>query len=105
MSTIINTVNEFDQLKNEYPYVVADFFATWCYPCKMLSPVLEKVEENTPNVKFVKIDVDKSTDIAIQYKIEAMPSLVFIKNGVTMGLELGFMEESKIKQLINKYFG
>ena len=104
MSKIVNGVAEFEQIIKENPLVVADFFATWCYPCKMLSPVLEKAEEAYPNVKFVKIDVDKSTELAIRYKIQFMPSLAFIKDGVTKGLEIGFQEEKQLNELIKKYF-
>ena len=61
--------------------VVIDFFATWCGPCKMISPVLEEMEAQMSNVKFLKVDVDEAEDVAVHYQISAMPTFIFIKNG------------------------
>ncbi len=61
--------------------VVIDFFATWCGPCKRLTPQLVELSTQNPTVKFYKMDVDKNGEISKKYKISAMPTILFIKNG------------------------
>lgn len=70
--------------------VLVDFFATWCGPCKMLAPVLEAVSESYEGkVKFVKIDVDESADIARDFSIMSIPTLIIFKNGEETGKTVG----------------
>ncbi len=60
--------------------VVVDFYATWCGPCKMISPKIEEMEAEMKNVVFLKVDVDESEDAAQEYGISAMPTFILIKN-------------------------
>lgn len=62
-------------------YVVIDFFATWCGPCKRIAPLFEQLAEEYVGVRFLKVDVDESAEIAEMFEIRAMPSFVFLKNG------------------------
>ncbi len=72
--------------------VVVDFFATWCGPCRMLSPILEDVSEDFEGkVKFVKLDVDESGDIAKNYSVMSIPTLIIVKNGEEVAKEVGAM--------------
>ncbi len=80
--------------------VIVDFFATWCGPCKMLGPVFEKVSEEVNDVKFVKLDVDKFNDIARQYGVMSVPTLILFENGKEIRKEIGFMSEDKLKDFI-----
>lgn len=80
--------------------VVVDFFATWCGPCKMLGPVFEKVSDEVNDVKFVKLDVDKFNDIARQYGVMSVPTLILFENGKEVKKEIGFMSEDKLKEFI-----
>ncbi|XP_046675154.1 thioredoxin-2-like [Homalodisca vitripennis] len=61
--------------------VVVDFFATWCGPCRMIAPYVEQMAAETPNVVFLKVDVNQCDGVAAQYSVRAMPTFVFIKNG------------------------
>jgi len=61
--------------------VVVDFFATWCGPCKVIAPQVEELEKTMPNVVFLKVDVDECEEVAMQYKVSAMPTFMFFKNG------------------------
>jgi len=61
--------------------VVVDFFATWCGPCKVIAPQVEELAAQMPNVVFLKVDVDECEDVAMQYKVSAMPTFMFFKNG------------------------
>lgn len=80
--------------------VVVDFFATWCGPCKMLGPVFEKVSDEVNDVKFVKLDVDKFNDIAREYGVMSVPTLILFENGKEVKKEIGFMSEDKLKDFI-----
>ncbi|KAF7286686.1 thioredoxin 2 [Rhynchophorus ferrugineus] len=64
--------------------VVIDFFATWCGPCKMISPKLEELAAEFTNIHILKVDVDECEDIAMEYNISSMPTFVFIKNKNTI---------------------
>ena len=74
-------INEFNELiQNEK--VLVDFFATWCGPCKMLGPELEKLANNvSDDVVIIKVDVDQYPELAAQYRIQSVPTLLRFKNG------------------------
>lgn len=69
--------------------VVIDFFATWCGPCKMISPKLEELAGEHSNIHILKIDVDECEDLAMEYNISSMPTFVFIKNKVVISTFAG----------------
>ena len=78
---IINEA-EFHKITKEQPLVLVDFFATWCGPCKMLSPVLEEMaEEMKGEVEIVKVDVDAQPALAASYQIMSVPTMLLFKNG------------------------
>ena len=81
---------------------VVDFFATWCGPCKMISPIIEKLANDITNVKFVKVDVDKHDELARIYGIMSIPTLIFFKDGKEVKRHVGFINEDKIKEIINE---
>ena len=70
-----------EEVLKEKGVVVVDFWATWCGPCKMIAPIVEELDEEMSNVKFVKVDVDKNLQIANQYKIVSIPTLKIFKDG------------------------
>jgi thioredoxin 1 len=84
--------------------VVIDFFATWCGPCKLLSPQLEQWSKQYPTVVFAKVDVDENEEITSKNKVRAMPTLFFYKNGQKVadiqGYDVARIERS-IRGLIN----
>ena len=77
--------------------VLVDFFATWCGPCKMISPILEKFAEAHPEIKVIKVDVDAFSDIANTYGIRSIPTLIYFKNGEIVDKKLGFMDLNKLE--------
>ncbi len=98
----IKTTEQFDTLLKDNSSVVVDFFATWCGPCKMVGPVVEKVSEGMPNVKFVKVDVDELGDLAMRYGIMSIPAIFGFKNGQKTAEQVGFAPEPVIKALAEK---
>ena len=92
---------EFDAAIKE-GVVLVDFFATWCGPCKMLSPVLEEVAEENPNVTVLKIDVDEVGELAARYGIQAIPTLMLFKNGERVNLRMGYQNKNQLEAFINQ---
>lgn len=91
-----------DEIKEGF--VVVDFWATWCGPCKMLGPVLEEVSnEFEDKAKFTKIDVDANPIVASQYKITSIPTVLMFKDGEVVEEMTGFKPKTTIINLVNKH--
>ena len=76
--------------------VLVDFFATWCGPCKMLAPVLEKIANEHEDLTVLKIDVDEVPDVASKYDIRSIPTLILFENGQPVDMKLGYMPEDSV---------
>jgi thioredoxin 1 len=88
-------------LNSDVP-VVVDFFATWCGPCKMMAPAVEALaEEYDGKVKIGKIDVDENSDIAAQYGIMSIPTVIMFKNGEIAGKSIGLQSKDELKKGID----
>ncbi len=81
--------------------VLVDFFANWCGPCKMLSPVLEELAGEMGQVKFVKVDVDESENLARKYGIQAIPNLIIFKDGQAVDQITGFTGKGDIQKRLD----
>ena len=101
MAKIINS-QEFDNTI-ESGVVVVDFFATWCGPCKMLSPVIDELSGELENVNFVKVDIDQSMDLAQKFKIVSVPTLKVFKNGEEVDTLMGFMPKEVLKAKVEAH--
>ena len=97
----IENEQEFKALKDE-GLVLIDFFATWCGPCKMLSPVIEQVEREKPELKVLKIDVDELPGIAADYGIQAIPTLFLLKDGKIINKGMGYLNRNQLTDFVNK---
>ena len=78
--------------------VLVDFYANWCGPCKMLSPVLEKVSSD---IKVIKVDIDKYNDLAREYGVMSIPCLILFENNKELKRNIGFIPEVKLKEFID----
>lgn len=96
------SLKEFKELINTEKLTITDFFATWCGPCKAISPVLEKFSQEFQDVQFLKVDVDESQDIAQEYGITAMPTFVLFKKGEPIGKIVG-ANPQVVRQAIEQY--
>ena len=99
---IINNTAEYDTVLNNNAKVFVDFYADWCGPCKMLGPVVEEVSHEYPDVKFVKVNVDRLPDVAGRYGIMSIPTMIVFKNGENAGSAVGFIPKEQIKALVER---
>ena len=83
--------------------VIVDFWAPWCMPCRMLSPIMEKVaEKNGGTVDFYKLNTDENPLISAQYRIMSIPSVVFFKDGQEVRRVVGMQQEGALQKEIDK---
>lgn len=100
----INTENFDNEVKSHNGIVVVDFFANWCGPCRKLAPILEEVEtELASKVKFAKINTDENLEMAKQYQVSGLPTLMIFKNGEAVERLVGLMPKSSIITNIEKH--
>ena len=92
---------EYAEIVNSSNPVVIDFHATWCGPCKVLSPILEELNEEIEDVEFVKLDVDQHPQIAGQNQVMGVPTVVILKDGEVKDRFVGVQPKEVIKEKIN----
>lgn len=97
----VATNTNFEELIQDSKLVIVDFWATWCGPCRMLSPILDEVEAEMPDqITVVKVNVDDADEIAAQYRIMSIPTLLFIKNGEIVDKTVGAMPKPALLEKI-----
>ena len=79
--------------------VIVDFFGTWCMPCKMLAPIVEKVASEH-NIKLAKVDIDNNEALVRQFNIVSVPTLKFFRNGELINTSVGLISEKRLLELI-----
>ena len=95
MVKIIDNKQFETEVKNAPGVCLVDFFATWCGPCTMLAPTIEELsEEFSGSVKFFKIDIDKFPDLAMEYKIMSIPTVILFKDGQPTGKIVGLRDKA-----------
>jgi len=102
---VTDTSFEEEVLKSDVP-VLVDFWAEWCQPCKMVSPIVDEIgQEYAGRVKVAKIDVDSNSKIATQYGIMSIPSLLFFKDGKVVDQVVGVIPKKAFVERLNKILG
>ena len=90
-------MKKYNELTNDLTLV--DFYATWCGPCRMLSPVLEEVTE----IDVIKVDVDEERELSLQYKINVVPTLILLKDKQEVSRKQGYKDLDELNNWINQY--
>lgn len=93
---VLNLKNENFNEEIKEGKVVVDFFATWCGPCKMLSPILESIGEERSEIKVIKIDVDEHQELAREFGVMSIPTLLYYKDGTLLKKQVGFTSKENI---------
>ncbi|KAB1157720.1 thioredoxin [Flavobacterium luteum] len=89
--------NKFFTLINDNKPVLVDFYATWCGPCQMLSPVLKQVKDNLgERITIIKIDTDKNQELASKYNVRGVPTMILFKNGKQLWRQSGLLTKEQI---------
>jgi len=89
-----------DIIKSEKP-VLVDFFATWCGPCQMLAPILKQVKDSLgERISIIKIDVDKNQQMAAQYQVRGVPTMILFQNGKQLWRQSGVLTKEEILKTI-----
>ena len=95
MAQVLN--NDNFNVEIEKGVCIVDFFATWCGPCKMLAPVFEELSGEVEGARFYKVDVDQALDIARQFAITTVPTMIIFKDGEAVDKLIGFVPKDQIR--------
>jgi len=98
-------MGSFRSIINSNELVLIDFFAEWCGPCKLLSPILKEVKhELNDSIIIIKIDVDKNQTLAAKYQVRGVPTLILFKKGKQLWRQSGVFQKNDILTIIKQYF-
>lgn len=102
MSVAVTTDQNFEQ-DTAQGVTLTDFWTTWCGPCRMQSPVVEKLSEEMTNVKFFKMDVDQNPEVPRSFQIMSIPTLLIKKDGQVVDKVIGYHSKEQLQQLLQQY--
>ncbi|MCR5727347.1 MAG: thioredoxin [Lachnospiraceae bacterium] len=100
MAVLKITSENFDEVKNSDKPVLIDFYADWCGPCKMVSPIVDQIAEENPNIIVGKVNVDDEEDLAASFGVMSIPMLVVLKNGEVANKSVGVQPKEKILEMV-----
>lgn len=102
MSVIsLNEKNFEEEVLQSDKTVLIDFWASWCGPCKMMSPVIDSIaEEMGEEIKVCKINIDEEQNLAIKYNVMSIPTFIVLKNGKEIGRSVGVQDKSEITNML-----
>ena len=97
-------IAKFNNLIQAKQLVLVDFYADWCGPCKMMSPVLQETKKEVKDdVKIIKINVDQHQDLATKLMVKGVPTLLLFKNGKMMWRQSGVLTKNQLIEIINQH--
>ncbi len=96
------TKENFEQTVTENDFVIVDFWAPWCAPCRSFAPTYEKVSEDHPNVVFAKVNTEEEQEIAVHFQIRSIPTLMIFREKIIIFSEAGALPEGAFRELVGK---
>lgn len=100
MSVLNVTINNFDEIKNSEKTVLLDFYADWCGPCRMVSPLVDEIAEENPEYLVGKINVDNEPELAQAFGVSSIPMLAVMKNGEVVNQAVGARPKQQILAML-----
>ncbi|MBP3330090.1 MAG: thioredoxin [Clostridia bacterium] len=100
MSVVKVNKDNINEALNSEKKVLLDFFASWCGPCRMLSPVVDKIAEENPDIFVGKVNVDEEPELAMQFGVSSIPVLVVMKDGKVLKQSLGAIPKQQVEELL-----
>ena len=89
-----------DEVLDSDKPVLVDFWATWCGPCRMLGPVVKQIAEENPDIKVCKVNVDDEGQLAMQFNVSSIPTVIAFKDGLEVNRSIGFVPKQKLLDLV-----
>ena len=100
MAVVQVSNGNYDEIKNSGKTVLLDFYADWCGPCKMVSPLVDQIAEENPEYLVGKVNVDDESELAEQFGVMSIPTLVVLKNGEVASKNVGALPKAKILEML-----
>ena len=103
MSSIITLTNDnfTQEVINTDKPVLVDFWASWCGPCRMLSPIIDEISAETDKIKFCKLNIDDQPELAQRYMVSSIPTLILFENGEPVRTSVGVRPKSELLEFLN----
>lgn len=100
MATHAVTSQDFNQVVESNDLVFVDFWATWCGPCRMVSPIVDEISEERRDIKVGKINVDEQMELAMRFQVSSIPMLVVFKDGKAVAKSVGYRPKAEITAMV-----
>jgi thioredoxin 1 len=102
MAVVELTRENFESVVNENPFIIVDFWAPWCGPCRSFAPTFESVSEEHPEIVFAKVNTEEEHEIAAHFQIRSIPTLMMFRDQIIIFSQPGALPESMFREIVQK---